>query len=101
MASELDLATDYETVAASQTSQVLGPAGGIGDIIANMIINVTAVNATSVVTIQDGADSAIALTTSTTPIGLYNLKLNMRSRTGAWKVTTLATATVIAIGKFK
>lgn len=90
---------DYETVAASQTDQALGPTGGAGDILHSVIVTV-ATSATGTVSIKDGAGSAIPLTAANTPIGVYAIELNAKSRAGAWSVTTGAGATVLAIGDF-
>lgn len=88
----------YETVAASQTAQVLGNAGATGDRIERLVItSITAVSAT--VTLIDGSTS-IVITAANTPIGVYVVDLSMYSMTGPWKVTTGAGASVIAIGKF-
>lgn len=88
----------YETVAASQTAQVLGTAGATGDYIHRLIVTV-ATAATSTVTLLDNATS-IPIAAANTPIGVYIVDLGMRSASGAWKVTTGAGATVVAVGKF-
>ena len=90
----------YETVAASQTDQVLGVTGGQGDLLHALVITV-ATAATGAVSIKDGAGSAIPITAANTPIGVYRVELNLRSANGAWKVTTGAGATVVGIGEFK
>ena len=92
--------TDYEAVAASQTDQVLGPVGAAGDILEKLIVSV-ATAATSTVSIKDGSGSAIVITAANTPIGVYTVLIGARSTTGAWKVTTGAGATVLAVGQFK
>jgi len=88
----------YETVAASQTAQVLGTAGAVGDYIHRLIITV-GTSATSTVTLLDNSTS-IPIMAATTAIGVYSIEINARSASGAWKVTTGAGATVMAIGKF-
>ena len=90
----------YETVAASQTAQVLGTTGAVGDYLHCLIIsNVTA--ATASVTILDGATSIVIQTgAATVPLGIFSIELNMASASGAWKVTTGAGATVIGVGIF-
>lgn len=89
----------YETVAASQTAQVLGVTGALGDYIEKLVISV-ATSATSTVTLLDNATS-IVITAANTPIGVYVVPLGIRSSSGPWKVTTGAGATVIAVGEFK
>lgn len=88
----------YETVAASQTAQVLGTAGATGDYIHRLIVTV-ATAATGTVALLDNSTS-IPITAANTPIGVYVVDLGMRSASGAWKLTTGAGATVIAVGKF-
>lgn len=88
----------YETVAVSQTAQVLGTAGATGDYIHRLIVTV-ATAATGTVALLDNSTS-IPITAANTPIGVYIVDLGMRSASGAWKVTTGAGATVIAVGKF-
>jgi hypothetical protein len=87
----------YETVAASQTTQVLGGTGGV-DYLHRLIISV-ATSATSTVTLLDGATS-IVIMAANTPIGTYSIEMNMRAATGPWKITTGAGVTVIGVGRF-
>jgi hypothetical protein len=89
----------YETVAASQTAQVLGATGAQGDYLDRLIITV-ATAATGTVALLDGATS-IPITAANTPIGVYVVEFGVRSTTGPWKITTGAGATVIGIGEFK
>lgn len=91
-------AVTYETVAASQTAQVLGGNGKTGDYLKRLIVNVTT-SATGTVTILDNATS-IVVVPANTPIGAYSLEIGAVSASGAWKVTTGAGASVIAIGAF-
>lgn len=88
----------YETVAASQTAQVLGGTGAIGDYIHRLVITVTTA-ATGTVALIDNATS-IPITDANTPIGVYSVEINARSASGAWKVTTGAGASVMAVGIF-
>lgn len=88
----------YETVAASQTGQVLGGTGARGDYLQRLIISV-ATAATSTVTLLDGATS-IVIAAANTPIGVYSIEFGTRSASGAWSVTTGAGVTVIAVGRF-
>ena len=88
----------YETVAASQTAQVLGTNGAVGDYL-HRIIAVVTTAATSTVSILDDTTS-ISLLPATTVAGTYSLELNLRSKEGPWKVTTGAGVSVIAVGIF-
>jgi len=88
----------YETVAASQTAQVLGTAGAIGDYIHRLVITVGTA-ATGTVALLDDTTS-IPITAANTPIGVYIVDIGAISASGAWKITTGAGATVMAMGKF-
>ncbi len=90
----------YETVAASQTAQVLGGTGAVGDYIHRLIIsNVTV--ATASVTLLDGSTSIVIQTGGATLVaGVISVEINAVSAVGAWKITTGAGATVIAVGIF-
>ena len=94
-----DSPRNYETVAASQTDQVLGDPGATGDVLDSLIVSV-ATAATSTVSIKDGSGSSITITAANTPIGVYIVRLNVASTAGAWSVTTGAGATVVATGSF-
>lgn len=90
----------YETVAASQTAQALGASGAIGDRLKSLVISV-ATSATSTVSLLDNATS-IVIAAANTPIGVYTVDFGdgIVSVSGAWKITTDAGATVIALGNF-
>lgn len=94
-----DFNTMYEAVAVSQSDQVIGPTGAAGDLLERVIVSV-ATAATGTCSIKDGGGSAIPLTAANTPIGVYIVNLGIRSSSGAWKVTTGAGATALAVGKF-
>lgn len=97
-------AQGYKTVAASQTDQILGVSGAAGDTLVALVI-VPATSAAGAVSIKDGAGSGITLfagggTTALKDLAPITVPLNMRSVGGAWKVTTGANVSVIAVGKF-
>lgn len=90
--------SQFETVAASQSDQVFGGgAGKAGDFLHSLIITV-ATAATGTVDIDDGGGSDIPILAANTPIGVYVVTLNLRSKVGGWRITTGAGATVIATG---
>lgn len=95
-------ASEYETVAASQTAQVLGPTGATGDYIAGLLVipattspgNVLLLdNATSITVFAGGASSVSNLVPFFIPLGIVSVS-------GAWKVTTGASVSVIGVGAF-
>ena len=102
MSGRFDFTTEHEDVAVSQTDQILGAVGAVGDILEDLVVNV-ATSATGTVSIKDGNGAAIVITAANTPIGVYSVKIGARCKnatTPGWKVTTGAGATALAIGKF-
>ena len=91
---------NYETVAASQTDQVLGATGAVGDFIHRLICIITTSTGTAV-SIKDGSGSSIpVLPTGISAPNYFNIELNATSTSGAWSVTTGANVVVLAIGRF-
>ena len=88
----------YEAVAASQTAQVLGATGATGDYLHRIVVAV-ATALTSTVSVIDGSTTVLAIP-SNTPVGVYSIEINAVSATGAWKITTGAGASVLAVGVF-
>jgi hypothetical protein len=92
--------THYETVAASQTDQVLGGAGAAGDFLDTLTL-VVSTAATAATSIKDGSISIAVFPNSPGGgVGTYVLRLQARSQTGPWKVTTGAGVAAIATGTF-
>jgi len=97
--------TDYETVAASQTDQVLGATGAPGDVLVRLVITV-ATALTAAVSIKDGAGGAAIPILPNSPgggVGVYVVDLEIAGVTaasGGWRVTTGAGSTVVASGHF-
>lgn len=93
----------YETVAASQTKQVLGGVGAIGDTLERLVI-IPAVAAAGAVTIFDGATAVLSFvgggTTALPSVQPITVDLGIKSQTGAWSVTTGANVSVIGLGSF-
>lgn len=91
----------YETVAANQTDQVLGATGAAGDYLESLVC-VVATAATSQVQIKDGAGSAITVLPNNVGagVGTVVIRLGVLSSNGAWKVSTGAGVSVVAVGKF-
>ena len=94
--------SEYETVAASQTAQVLGATGAVGDYLAEILI-IPATTSPGLVTILDGATSIpifVGGTSSVSNLVPFSVVLGITSVSGAWKVTTGANVSVIGIGDF-
>lgn len=96
------VAGEYETVAASQTAQALGATGATGDFISHLLVipattspgNVLLLdNATSITVFAGGASSVSNLVPFVIPLAMI-------SASGAWKVTTGASVSVIGVGDF-
>lgn len=88
----------YETVAASQTAQVLGGTGAVGDYLHRLVVTVNTA-ASSTLTLLDGSTTVLTVPANTV-VGVYSLEINAASATGPWKVTTGAGVTVLAVGFF-
>ena len=100
-----EIAGQYNTVAASQTDQVLskvsgGATGATGDFLNALIIQV-ATAATAAVTVKDGTTAIFNFPNSPgNGVGVYVIPIDLFSATGSWKVTTGAGSTVLATGNF-
>jgi hypothetical protein len=95
---------EYETVAASQTDQVLGATGASGDYLAGVLI-VPASAAAGAVSIKDGSGSSITIfegggTTALPTLAPITVALGIYSTSGAWSITTGANVSAIGIGDF-
>lgn len=92
----------YATVAASQTAQVLGATGATGDYLAGVLV-IPATTSPGAVSILDNATSITVFTggaTSVSNLVPFMVPVGAASKNGAWKVTTGANVSCIAIGKF-
>lgn len=92
----------YETVAASQTAQVIGGSGSIKDVISHIVV-VPASTSPGAITLIDGSTSITVFaggTSSLTSLAPFTLFLNMKAQTGPWKLTTGANVSCIAVGDF-
>lgn len=95
-----------ETVAASQTDQVLGATGAAGDILDGLLV-VPASTSPGNVLIQDGNGSEITVfaggATSVADLKPFFIPLGLialATTSPGWKITTGANVSVIAVGKF-
>jgi hypothetical protein len=97
------MANEYETVAASQTAQVIGSGDGSGQFISHLVI-VPATTSPGAVSLTDGSGSAVTVFTggadSVSSLLPAVVPLGMDSASGPWKVTTGANVSVIAVGDF-
>jgi hypothetical protein len=97
-----DGAAEYETVAASQTAQTLGPTGATGDYISGILVTPATTSPGNVI-LLDGATSITVFaggTTSVSNLVPFFIPLGMNSVAGAWKITTGANVACIGIGSF-
>jgi len=98
-----DIFSQYETVAASASAQVMGATGATGDYLAGVLVfpgtaacGVVTIldNAVTIGTFAGGGTTALGdLKPFLIPVGLYSVS-------GAWKITTGANVTAVGIGKF-
>lgn len=96
-------AGEYETVAASQTAQVLGATGAAGDYIAGILV-IPAVVACGLVTLLDGATSIPVFvgggTTALPSCIPFFIPLGVKAVGAGWSITTGASVSCIASGNF-
>lgn len=92
----------YETVAASQTAQVLGTNGGAGDYLSGVLI-IPGTTSPGAVALLDGSTSITVFAggaTSVSNLIPFFVPIGASSVTGAWKITTGANVTAIGFGRF-
>jgi len=90
---------DFETVAASQTDQVMGTTGAAGDLLHAVHCVWTAAPA-AVTSIKDGSGAAINIFEVKGAAGSQTVILDLVSADGGWKLTTSTNMTCIGIGRF-
>jgi len=98
--SAVGAATEYETVAAAQTAQVLGATGAVGDFLSHVVLQPATV-AAGTTTILDNATVIYTYTAGTlTDLRPITVPVNAFSVSGAWKITTGANMAALAVGNF-
>lgn len=93
---------EYETVAASQTAQVLGATGAAGDDLYGLTV-VPETTSPGQVLLLDGATSItlfVGGASSVSNLIPFEIPVFLRSVSGAWKITTGANVHVIGRGNF-
>jgi hypothetical protein len=97
---------EYERVAASQTEQALGATGATGDLLVGLLV-IPATTSPGAISIEDGDTSPGTSMTvfaggasSVTNLVPFFIPLGIVSVVGAWRVTTGANVSVIAVGDF-
>jgi hypothetical protein len=94
--------TEYEVVLASQTAQVIGATGATGDYIAGILVT-PATTSPGVVTLLDNATSIplfVGGASSIATLHPFMIPLGIKSVSGAWKITTGANVSCVAMGNF-
>lgn len=93
---------DYETVAASQTAQVIGSTGAAGDYMRSILVVPANLNAGQVL-LLDNATSITVFTGGTgslTELKPIEIPIRLPSVNGPWKVTTGANVSCLVSGRF-
>ncbi len=92
--------SEYEPVAASQTAQVIGDVGAVGDFLDHIVV-IPATLAAGSVNLLDGATSYSVFVTGTlSNLVPFAVPFGMKSKFGPWKITTGADVSILAVGKF-
>jgi hypothetical protein len=103
MANDVSIqASPRETVAASQTAQVLGGSGALGDYLSHLLV-IPATTSPGAVALLDGATSIAVFAggaSSVTSLIPFVIPWGENSSVGAWKVTTGTNVSVVAFGRF-
>lgn len=93
---------DYETVAASQTDQMMGATGAAGDYLAGVLI-IPATVSPGLVSIEDGSTNIVIFaggTDSVLTLHPFYVPLGIISVSGGWEITTGANVSCIGVGSF-
>ena len=94
-------AGNYKAVAASQTNAIVGTSGAVGDFIDRLIIFPASVSP-GAVTLTDGTTAIASFpggTASLSTLAPIVVPVGAHSVNGAWKITTGASVSVLAVGK--
>lgn len=92
----------YEDVAASQTDQVLGGSGAIGDYISHILVTPTTTSPGSIV-LKDNTTAYTVFaggSSSLSNLVPFVIPLDCNSQSGAWKLTTGAGLSCRCVGRF-
>ena len=97
-------ANTYNTIAASQTAQALtgGGGGATGDYLSHCVVIPTSTSP-GVVTILDNSTAIYSFpggSTSLSNLVPFTIPVGAKSTSGAWKITTGASLSVVCVGKF-
>lgn len=98
--------TGYEAVAASQTDQIMGATGAVGDYLAGVLI-VPATTSPGAVSIKDGNGSSITIFTggAASVLTLHPFFVPVGAKcvngtTPGWSITTGASVSAVGVGSF-
>lgn len=95
--------SEFETVAASQTDQMLGATGAAGDRLAGLLV-IPATTSPGAVSIEYGATNISVFAggagSVTSLIPFFVPLMNIAAPSGGWEITTGADVSVIAFGNF-
>lgn len=97
-------ASEYKTVAASQTGSILGSTGAVGDYLAGLLV-IPASTSPGAITIKDGAGGTDITvfaggSSSLSNLASFFIPINATALSTGWRVTTGANVSVLATGNF-
>lgn len=96
------VSAEYETVAASQTDQMMGPTGAIGDTIEAILV-IPSSTTVGAISIEDGATNTTVYAGGTVSADLKPFVIplySIASVSGGWEITTGAGCSLIVFGNF-
>lgn len=92
--------SEWEDVAASQTAQVIGQTGALGDYL-DYILIIPETTGAGTIALLDGSDSRNIFVAGTlADLSPIVVKIGAKSKTGPWKLTTGANVHAMCFGKF-
>ena len=97
--------SEYETVAASQTDQMMGPTGAVGDRLDGLLV-IPATTSPGAVSIEDGSTNTVVFAGGASsvptlaPIYIPFGPGGIASVSGGWEITTGSNVSVMAFGNF-
>lgn len=91
---------EYETVAKSQTAQVLGPTGALGDWIKGILVIPETTSPGNILLLDDATSITVFTGGTVSDIKPFFIELGMVSVSGAWKITTGDNVHCVAVGQF-
>lgn len=100
LAENVFTALSYETVAASQTAQVLGTAGAAGDVLAGILVVPATTSPGNVILLDNAISITVFVGGTVSDLKPFWIPLGIRSVSGAFKLTTGTNVSAVCVGEW-